>query len=488
MTPREFPHNIEAEMAVIGSTFLEFKIPDGVEDLQPEHFYMEKHRKIWAAIQELQGAGKQVDTILLSEVLMQAGHFEMVGGVVYLTFIADQVPISTNATQYAAIVLEKARLRQVLAKTAELAEAVLNAESTEDIETIAAEASALAERPLEACSVVTMEQGLIEWFQQRDRLENDPGGDVVPTGWTGLDRYLNGGWRAGKRPYWIAAPTKVGKTGAALQTLLYAATHGTCCLFFSLEMTREAVVGRAIANQGGLDASALERWVLLTADEKSKVFQAAEQIADAKLLIDASGAPPSSVPERLRRNVPPTLTIAGMRKIIKRYQDEYPIGLVVLDYIQRVRVPKARGIYERVTAASNEFAAMIQDLRVPGIGVAMIGREGQLKGSGDLEQDAEAVVKLDRAAANATEKELEEMTPDEIQEAKMIISPNAGGPCGVIPMRFDGPSMRWVEVTAQYDSVESKWGERDPGPPPPDEPIYFEVGMDDDEIGEYYQT
>lgn len=495
MSQREFPHNLDAERAVIGAVLIENNIPDTLSDLEPPHFYREGHRKIWAAMKELSSDGTRIDIILLSEALESTGDLKLAGGVAYLSSVTDAVPITTNAPRYAEIIIEKARLRRVLEKAADLTEAILEESSSEDlaeeVEEIAADVATLAERPIEACSVVTMEQGLIEWFEQRERLENDEGGEVVPTGWPGVDRLLNGGWRAGKRPYWLAAPTKVGKTGAALQTLLYAAMRGDLyALFFSLEMTREAVMSRAMANWGKLDASGLERWVLLDNDQKAEVIHVADQIVDAKLLIDASGAPPSSVPQRLRRNVPPTMTIPGMRKIIKRYQDKYPIGLVCLDYIQRVKVPKTRGIYERVTAASNEFAAMIQELRIPGIGVAMIGREGQLKGSGDLEQDAEAVLTLERASASAKDKEFADMTEDEKREGKLIISPNAGGPCGCIRMDFDGPSMRWTEVTAHFDSVENQRPIEAPGPPPPDKPIFFSVpdDEDDDKIGEYYRT
>ena len=89
------PQNLEAEMAVLGSMLLdEEAIATGVEILDRNFFYKDTHQKIFQAISDLYAANKAVDLITLTDALKREGSLDSIGGVSYLTALANSVPTS----------------------------------------------------------------------------------------------------------------------------------------------------------------------------------------------------------------------------------------------------------------------------------------------------------------------------------------------------------------------------------------------------------
>ena len=109
------PHNIEAEQAVIGAIFLE---PDGMsataEFLQSTDFYRAAHQRIYQVMLQLTDRGEPIDLVTVSTALADAKLLEEIGGVSYLTELANAVPTAANITYYAKIVEEKALLRRLI--------------------------------------------------------------------------------------------------------------------------------------------------------------------------------------------------------------------------------------------------------------------------------------------------------------------------------------------------------------------------------------
>ncbi|HYH03784.1 MAG TPA: DnaB-like helicase N-terminal domain-containing protein, partial [Bacillota bacterium] len=109
------PQNIDAERSTLGSMLLDKEaINNVVELLKPEDFYREAHRVIFEVVVHLSGKGEPVDIITVSEELKQRNMLEKVGGIAYLTSLANAVPTAANAVHYAKIVEEKALLRSII--------------------------------------------------------------------------------------------------------------------------------------------------------------------------------------------------------------------------------------------------------------------------------------------------------------------------------------------------------------------------------------
>src|SRR6187402_2280783 len=78
---RQPPRSIEAERAVIGSLLL---LPEACDEVallvRPDDFYDTAHRDIFTHMLALHESGKQIDPMLLSQLLKDAGQYEGVGG------------------------------------------------------------------------------------------------------------------------------------------------------------------------------------------------------------------------------------------------------------------------------------------------------------------------------------------------------------------------------------------------------------------------
>ncbi|MCD4739487.1 MAG: AAA family ATPase [Anaerolineae bacterium] len=110
------PANIEAETAILGSFLIdpEFAGAQVNSHLQPRHFYLHKHGKIYQAIQSLHRRGESIDIVTLSAELQARGTLTQVGGAVFLSQLATTVPSAYNIHHYADIVHGLWRRREAL--------------------------------------------------------------------------------------------------------------------------------------------------------------------------------------------------------------------------------------------------------------------------------------------------------------------------------------------------------------------------------------
>ncbi|MGH7819852.1 MAG: DnaB-like helicase N-terminal domain-containing protein, partial [Candidatus Binatia bacterium] len=115
------PHNLEAEVAVLGGILLDNSAIDRVvEVLSLEDFYREAHRKIFRAALDLNGRSEPVDLLTLTEALKTRGELAEIGGASYLSDLTDRALTAANVPYYARIVREKATLRRLIAAASEI--------------------------------------------------------------------------------------------------------------------------------------------------------------------------------------------------------------------------------------------------------------------------------------------------------------------------------------------------------------------------------
>src|SRR5690554_2458944 len=109
------PQSIEAEQSVLGAMLLDKEaIAAATEILQKEDFYKEVHGEIFDAIIQIYNRAQPVDLITLSDQLKNTNILEQIGGVPYISELANTVPSSSNVRHYAKIVEEKSLLRKLI--------------------------------------------------------------------------------------------------------------------------------------------------------------------------------------------------------------------------------------------------------------------------------------------------------------------------------------------------------------------------------------
>lgn len=113
---RRVPHNIEAEMALLGAILVNPQAYERVADfLRSEHFALAEHRRIFDGVRCLADQGRLADGVTMKSHLDNAGALDQVGGIAYLNQLIDCAVTPSNAGEYGRLVHELHIRRVVIA-------------------------------------------------------------------------------------------------------------------------------------------------------------------------------------------------------------------------------------------------------------------------------------------------------------------------------------------------------------------------------------
>jgi replicative DNA helicase len=437
---RKIPHNIEAEQAVLGSIFLDSGcISDVIELLGGDDFFLPAHREIFDAIYSMFAKNEQFDPVTLQGKMREMGVFDETSTAGYIDRLIDNTPTAAHVKQYANMVRQQSVLRS------------LDAGATE-ISGLAREPGALADEVLEIAEqkVYNIREGretsslhkipdVLRGVYQHLKALSDLGGKLpgISYGFSELDDVL-GGMLKGNMIV-VASRPGVGKTSFMLNVGLNAArVSGKPVVFFSLEMSKEQLVGRLLSGEAKIDSK--------------KMLKGNLSPSDWQRLAEASGAL-MGLPFYFDEN--PAITVEAMKAKCRRVKD---LGLVIVDYLQLIDVPKGKGVrYENrvseVGHISRSLKIMSKELGVPVVCAAQLRRDTEqnrrrpvlsdLRESGSIEQDADSVMLLHR----------ESMTNPEADPtvAECIIAKNRHGRTGTVELYWAGEMTAFSQRDSRYD-------------------------------------
>ena len=111
---KNIPYDEYAEKAVLGSILIDDKkILDVMPILKWTDFFSKKNQIIFKAMIHLSNDNK-IDVITLQDYLQVTNQINDIGGMSYLTMLADFVPTTNNILYYSKIIINKSRLRQLI--------------------------------------------------------------------------------------------------------------------------------------------------------------------------------------------------------------------------------------------------------------------------------------------------------------------------------------------------------------------------------------
>lgn len=368
----EPPHDPDAEASVISAAIVAADaLPKVIDFLRPEHFYSEAHRRIFEACVALYRARTPIDAQTVSSWLLARNRLAQVGGLDAVVDLISASSAYSNVRSHAVAVHDAWRRRQVIFACQKIAATGyggvgdVQAWCEGAVRTMGAIGAQNPIRPVE-----TSDQCLARIVREiNEPAVSDKGTDVpitgYPTGIFGLDRIV-GGFRKGAKTT-IAACTGIGKTAFAGQMAISAARQGMGVLFFSMEMKRQEILLRALAHESRVSSERIRKR-LLSSSDKTAISQAALRLKGLPWRIDETPSP----------------TIEEVAAIAKTMRDEMPLaehvplGMIVLDYIQRIE-PSAhvrhREVHEQIAHATKGFKKLCQELDVVGIELAQ-AKEG----------------------------------------------------------------------------------------------------------------
>jgi replicative DNA helicase len=390
------PHNRDAERSILGSMLRDNRIiPDLVQRVRAEDFYVFGHQKIFEAITTLAvEEGKAADIITLANWLTENKLLEDAGGNSYLVDLWDAAPGSAgNARHYADIVRQKAIIRNLIHACNDLSQQAYDQAmpANELLDTAERRILEIAEMGITG-DTKTLQEAINEAYVRLDQRKQrgDAEYSGIPTGYVDLDSLTAG--LQNSELIIVAARPSVGKTSFALNVVRHVVVEERLpVLFVSLEQARVELAERLLCCQARVDSHRLRKGHL-NSDEIEKLFEAGDVLSQAKLFIDDTPG----------QNM---LRIAANARRLKLRHD---LRMVVIDYLQLIDPDDKRdNRQEQVAAISRRLKFLARELNIPVIALAQVNRSSEdrqnhrprlsdLRESGALEQDADMVVLLHR--------------------------------------------------------------------------------------------
>ena len=422
---RQAPQSLEAEQAVLGSILIDSRcVSDVVVILKPDDFYLQQNREIFETIYTMFNYSQTIDPVTVLDKLKELGYYHD-NSRDYILQLMEITPTAANAVRYARIVREKAMLRGLDQAASDITEMVHEGVGTpaEMLETAEKKIFALRKGEngdsLEHIGTVLHRvfDNLAELAQSDSTI---PG---LSTGMRDLDTKINGLNKSDL--LLVAARPAMGKSAFALNIALNVArTYKKTVAMFNLEMSREQLVMRLLANESWVDSKKLATGKL-TDDEWSKISLGAAALSQTDIRIDDN----------------PSITVAEMNAKLRRLDN---LGLVVIDYLQLMQSSgygKANENRVQVVGdISRSLKIMAKELNVPVLCLSQLSRAvesrqdkrpimSDLRESGAIEQDADSVMFLYR------DEYYNENTEDK-GVAECIVSKNRHGETGTVKLQW----------------------------------------------------
>jgi len=437
------PHNIEAEQAVLGAIFLE---PDSFsiasEVLLPEDFYRASHQRIYKAMFDLFEQGEPIDIVTVTTILKNNQTLDEVGGVTYLSELADSVPTAANIAYYRNIVEEKALLRRLIRTATDIVSFSFENEGKVDDVLNEAERNILEVSSRGSVGdFKAIGDVLVDVYSNIEELTKSDGEVTgLPTGYRDLDR-ITSGFQENDLII-IAARPSMGKTAFALNIAQNVATKtDKNVAIFSLEMGADQLVSRMLCAEGNIDSQRLRTGKLQDPDWQ-RLAMAMGSLSNAGVYIDDS----------------PGIRVSEIRSKCRRLKQEHGLDMIIIDYLQLIQGSPGSGEnrQQEVSEISRSLKGLARELEVPLIALSQLSRGveqrqdkrpmmSDLRESGSIEQDADIVGFLYR------DDYYNEDTEND-SRIEIIISKQRNGPTGTVELAFVKEYNKFVDLDHRYSN------------------------------------
>ena len=448
---KELPNNIEAEQSVIGSILISNEIFDEINTIVSSiNFYDPMHQKIFAAIENLIYKGMLANPITLKNFFENEKDDLNVPD--YLIKVTKFSSSSRQAIEYSKIIYDMFVRRELVKISENTIDAAklndLNVNGQNIIENSERLLFDLAEKGSFNSALVKFDEAMRQTIEMATTAyKNEEGIVGVPTGLTELDDRLGGLHNSDL--IIIAGRPSMGKTALATNIAFNAAEKiqqsgkKSSIAFFSLEMSSEQLSTRILAEQSRIKSNDIRRGKI-TDDQFDKFIETSKNISELPLYIDET----------------PAISIAAMSNRARRIKRLFGLDMIVVDYIQLMTgtMNNRDGRVQEISQITQGLKAIAKELKVPVVALSQLSRAveqrddhkpqlSDLRESGSIEQDADVVMFVYRAAYYLQRKEPQVATVEHAEWqskmnevahlAQIIIAKQRHGPIGNIDLEFE---------------------------------------------------
>jgi len=447
---KELPNNIEAEQAILGTILVSNEIFDEINTIISNiNFYDPMHQKIFAAIESLIYKGMLANPITLKNYF--ENEKDDLNIPEYLVKITKFSTSSRQAIEYSKIIYDmyvRRELIKISENTIDTAKQKdLNVSGQNIIENSERLLFDLAEKGSFSSSLIKFDEAMKLTIEMASNAyKNDEGIVGVPTGLTDLDDTLGGLHESDL--IIIAGRPSMGKTALATNIAFNAAQRlqasgkKSSIAFFSLEMSSEQLSTRILAEQSKIKSNDIRRG-RISDEQFDKFIETSKNISELPLYIDET----------------PAISIAALSNRARRIKRIHGLDMLVVDYIQLMRATNAKdGRVQEISEITQGLKAVAKELAIPVLALSQLSRAveqrddhrpllSDLRESGSIEQDADVVMFVYRAAYYLERKEPQAATVEHAEwQAKMnevsnlaeiIIGKHRHGPTRNIMLEFE---------------------------------------------------
>ena len=437
------PQNIDAEKSLLGAILIDQEVLiDVVEIVKATDFYDKRHGKIFAGMIRLYQNHEGVDLITVTDELKKNGHLDEIGGSTYLAELTNHVPTAAHASSYAEIVSQAAVRRRLIKASADINSLAFDENLTvpQLLGQSEAELFSVSDSSLKQ-DLTSISDILDTSFDRINDLYVNKGVlRGVKTGYRDLDNMTAGLQRSDL--IILAARPAMGKTTLVTNLAYNVATiEKKTVLFFSLEMSKEQLIDRMLADAAGVDSWNI-RTGNLSEEDFAKLAEASGEMAEAPIFIDDT----------------PGVSVLEMRTKARRAAHDGELGLIIIDYLQLMQgsgSAQANGNrVQEVSEISRGLKLLARELNVPVIALSQLSRSvenrspqipqlADLRESGSIEQDADIVMFIYREAYYNPETERENITD-------LILAKHRHGPTGTVELYFHPERLRFMSLDKKH--------------------------------------
>ena len=210
--------------------------------------------------------------------------------------------------------------------------------------------------------------------------------------------------------------------------------NGLTSCIFSLEMSKTEIVMRMLSAEAKIRLGDM-RGGRMTDDDWTRLARRMSEISEAPLFVDDS----------------PNLTMMEIRAKARRLKQRNDLRLIVVDYLQLMTSGKrTESRQQEVSEFSRHLKLMAKELEVPVIAISQLNRGPEqrtdkrpmlsdLRESGSLEQDADAVILINRPDAW-------ERDDPRAGEADLILAKHRAGPTATITVAHQLHYSRFADL------------------------------------------
>lgn len=373
------PNSKESEMMVLGCMLTSVNgLNIAADTLNETDFYYNEHQIIFSTLKTAYCSDKPADIHLISEELKRQNKLEAIGGVSYLTTLAQYAGTSAYIEEYVNLIREKSILRQMINASQKIEKTAL--EDPGDVMVALDEAQSFffnisqANQHNAGIAIKDLLSGLkaetklpfLKELQERqqkylERDPNEPAVTGVPTHFIDLDKMLNGFNPSNLMI--LAARPAMGKTA-----LLTSIAENICfknnipVVIFSLEMSASQLLHRMICSQAEIESEKIQTGSL-NGSEYQRIVGAVNMMQKHTMIIDDQ----------------PGLKITDLRARARRLKEVYNIGFMVIDYLQLISGSGNMRSMENRQVEISEISRMLKnlarELNIPVLCAAQLSRK-----------------------------------------------------------------------------------------------------------------